>query len=138
MTDSLLSVLMKKPIILFVILQVTQTEKTQDIVVFLREKKFAGGIRPTVYVQSLSFRKSEIDVIVIRNDRNTPYYLTEQYATALDCALLSYYILWAGSNWTVEGVLHLPHKQTEFLYVKKAITIGIFHISISLKVHSNI
>ena len=53
--------------------------KTQDIVVFLREKKFAGGIRPTVYVQSLSFRKSEIDVIVIRNDRNTPYYLTEQY-----------------------------------------------------------
>lgn len=65
MTDSLLSVLMKKPIILFVILQVTQTEKTQDIVVFLREKKFAGGIRPTVYVQSLSFRKSEIDVIVM-------------------------------------------------------------------------
>lgn len=62
--------------------------KTQDIVVFLREKKFAGGIRPTVYVQSLSFRKSEIDVIVIRNDRNTPYYLTEQYATALDHALL--------------------------------------------------
>lgn len=53
--------------------------KTQDIVVFLQEKKFAGGIRPTVYVQSLSFRKSEIDIIVIRNDRNTPYYLTDQY-----------------------------------------------------------
>lgn len=53
--------------------------KTQDIVAFLREKKFAGGIRPTVYVQPLSFRKSEIDVIVIKNDRNTPYYLTEQY-----------------------------------------------------------
>ena len=51
--------------------------KMQDIVVFLREKKFAGGIRPTVYVQSLSFRKSEIDIIVIRNDRNTPYYLTD-------------------------------------------------------------
>ena len=53
--------------------------KTQDIVAFLREKKFAGGIRPTVYVQPLSFRKSEIDVIVIKNDRTTPYYLTEQY-----------------------------------------------------------
>lgn len=25
-------------------------KKTQDIVAFLREKKFAGGIRPTVYV----------------------------------------------------------------------------------------
>lgn len=53
--------------------------KTQDIVAFLREKKFAGGIRPTVYVQSLSFDKKVIDVIVIRNDRNTPYYLTDQY-----------------------------------------------------------
>lgn len=53
--------------------------KTQDIIAFLREKKFAGGIRPTVYVQPISFRKSEIDVIVIKNDRNTPYYLTEQY-----------------------------------------------------------
>ncbi len=53
--------------------------RTQDIVAFLREKKFAGGIRPTVYVQPLFFRKNEIDVIVIKNDRNTPYYLTEQY-----------------------------------------------------------
>ena len=53
--------------------------KTQDIVSFLREKKFAGGIRPTAYVQPVAFGKKTIDVIVIRNDRNTPYYLTEQY-----------------------------------------------------------
>ena len=54
-------------------------KKTQDIVAFLREKKFAGGIRPTAYVQPLTFGKKIIDVIVIRNDRNTPYYLTDQY-----------------------------------------------------------
>lgn len=54
-------------------------EKTQDIVSFLREKKFAGGVRPTVYVQSCLYCEKEIDVIVIRNDRNTPYFLTEQY-----------------------------------------------------------
>lgn len=53
--------------------------KTQDIVTFLRNKKFAGGIRPTVYVHPLSFEKSEIDILVIKNDRNTPYYLTENY-----------------------------------------------------------
>lgn len=47
-------------------------KKTQDIVAFLREKKFAGGIRPTAYVQPLTFGKKIIDVIVIRNDRNTP------------------------------------------------------------------
>lgn len=57
----------------------TNRRRTQDIVAFLREKKFAGGIRPTVYVQPLFLRKYEIDVIVIKNDRNTPYYLTEQY-----------------------------------------------------------
>lgn len=53
--------------------------KTQDIVSFLRDKKFAGSIRPTVFVQSISLNSKEIDVIVIRNDRNTPYYLTEQF-----------------------------------------------------------
>ncbi|MNJ48578.1 Divergent AAA domain protein [compost metagenome] len=54
-------------------------KKTQDLVSFLRDKKFAGGIRPTVTVQSIELSKTIIDVIVVRNDRNTPYYLTEQY-----------------------------------------------------------
>lgn len=53
--------------------------KTNDIVTFLRDKKFAGGVRPTVYVQSLLYCKNIIDVIVVHNDRNTPYFLTEQY-----------------------------------------------------------
>lgn len=53
--------------------------KTQDIVSFLRDKKFAGGVRPTVYVQSAFISKKTIDVIVVNNDRNTPYFLTEQY-----------------------------------------------------------
>ena len=42
--------------------------KTQDIVAFLREKKFAGGIRPTVYVQSLSLNQTTIGAIVIRTE----------------------------------------------------------------------
>lgn len=54
-------------------------KKTQDIVAFLREKKFAGGIRPTVYVQSFSLNQTTIDIIVVCNDRNTPYFLTESY-----------------------------------------------------------
>lgn len=53
--------------------------RTQDIVTFLRDKKFAGGIRPTVYVHSCLYDKQTVDVIVICNDRNTPYYLTEHY-----------------------------------------------------------
>lgn len=31
--------------------------KTQDIVTFLRKKKFAGGVRPTVYVNPVYFAK---------------------------------------------------------------------------------
>ena len=38
--------------------------KTQDIVTFLRDKKFAGGVRPTVYVHSCLYCKKVIDVIV--------------------------------------------------------------------------
>ncbi|AMJ41419.1 helix-turn-helix domain-containing protein [Anaerotignum propionicum] len=54
-------------------------KKTQDLVSFLRDKRFAGGIRPTVTVQSILLSEKSIDVIVIHSDRNTPYYLTEQY-----------------------------------------------------------
>lgn len=53
--------------------------KTQDLVNFLRDKKFAGGIRPTVYVESILVNQKNIDVIVVENNRNTPYYLTESY-----------------------------------------------------------
>ena len=42
--------------------------KTQDIVSFLREKKFAGGIRPTAYVQPVTLWKKTIDIIVIRSN----------------------------------------------------------------------
>lgn len=52
-------------------------KQTQDIICFLRDKKFAGDIRPTVYVQSLCINKYTIDIIVIQNDCNTPYYLTK-------------------------------------------------------------
>ena len=57
----------------------TNRKKTQNLVSFLRDKNFAGGIRPTVTVQSIKLSQKTIDVLVVRNDRNTPYYLTEQY-----------------------------------------------------------
>jgi len=47
---------------------------TQNIVDFLREKKFAGGIRPTVSVETIEIDLVEIDVLLVRFDRNTPYY----------------------------------------------------------------
>lgn len=52
---------------------------TQNIVDFLKDKKFAGGIRPFVHVEQVSLYRGDIDVIVIENSHNTPFYLTEQY-----------------------------------------------------------
>lgn len=50
----------------------------QKVIDFLKDKKFAHGCRPTVYVKTIKLEK-EIDVIVIKNSKNTPYYLIEDY-----------------------------------------------------------
>lgn len=52
---------------------------TQKLVDFLRDKNFAGGMRPIVYVETTKVKFIEIDVIVVKNTNNTPYYLIEKY-----------------------------------------------------------
>ncbi|WP_197223463.1 AlbA family DNA-binding domain-containing protein [Lysinibacillus sphaericus] len=54
-------------------------KSTQMLVDFLRDKKFSGGIRPIVYVETIIINNGEIDVIVVKNTSNTPYYLNEKY-----------------------------------------------------------
>ncbi len=56
----------------------------QHLIDFLRDKKFAGNIRPTVYVQTYDAFDDEgnprtIDVIIIRNTPQTPYFLTDNF-----------------------------------------------------------
>ncbi len=52
-------------------------KNTQKIVDFLKDKKFAGGIRPVALVESIAIRGKTIDILVIKNRLDTPYYLTE-------------------------------------------------------------
>lgn len=54
-------------------------KNTQMLVDFLRDKKFSGGIRPIVYVETIIVNGGEIDVIVVKNTYNTPYHLSEKY-----------------------------------------------------------
>ena len=54
-------------------------KNTQKLVDFLKDKKFAGGIRPIAYVEQVSLFSGEIDVIVIENSHNTPFYLTDTF-----------------------------------------------------------
>lgn len=54
-------------------------KNTQKIVDFLKDKKFAGGIRPLVHVEQVSLYHGTVDVIVVENCNNTPFYLTDQF-----------------------------------------------------------
>lgn len=57
-----------------------QDRKEQTgIIDFIRTKKFAGNIRPEVEVRTINIENKEIDVIIILNKPNKPYYLTEDY-----------------------------------------------------------
>ena len=50
-------------------------KKQQNVIDFLKDKDFAGGVRPTVYVQTLDIDDKTVDVIIVKNTANTPYYL---------------------------------------------------------------
>ena len=54
-------------------------KNTQKIVDFLKDKKFAGDNRPTVYVQTIECDEKSMDIIVVQNNMNTPYYLAVDY-----------------------------------------------------------
>lgn len=56
---------------------------TQMLTDFLRRKKFAGDLRPIVTVESFEVQDDTIDVIVIHNRMDTPFYLKETYKNQL-------------------------------------------------------
>ena len=56
----------------------------QNLIDFLKDKKFAGGIRPSVYIKTI-YSPKEIDVIIIKNSNNTPFYLVEQFNYGKEC-----------------------------------------------------
>ncbi len=45
----------------------------------LKSKKFAGGVRPKIEMRTLEIQNHEIDVLIINNTRDTPYYLIENF-----------------------------------------------------------
>ena len=52
----------------------------QNIIDLLRQKpKWAGGHIPEVYVKTITVSEKEIDVVIIKQSDNTPFYLLEDY-----------------------------------------------------------
>ena len=52
---------------------------TQQLTQFIRGKKFAGDYRPVVTVEPIYLDEGLVDVIVIHNSNNTPFYLKNEY-----------------------------------------------------------
>lgn len=50
----------------------------QQMIDQLKDKKFAGGIRPTIYLKTLKIQGHEIDVLIIKNSTDTPFYVEEK------------------------------------------------------------
>lgn len=46
---------------------------------FLKDKKFSGGIRPTVYFNTIKIGMNELDIVIIKNENFTPYFLLEDF-----------------------------------------------------------
>ena len=51
----------------------------QEIVDFLSQKEFAGQVRPRVEVRTVRLQSHEIDVFIIKNSADVPYYLVNSY-----------------------------------------------------------
>lgn len=51
----------------------------QSIVDILRNISFAGGVRPRIEVQTITIDSHEIDVLIIKDSFDTPFYLDKEY-----------------------------------------------------------
>ena len=55
----------------------------QNIVDILRNISFAGGVRPRIEVQTITIDSHEIDVLIIKDSFETPFYLEKEYRDKL-------------------------------------------------------
>ncbi|MEG2012909.1 MAG: hypothetical protein RR063_06850, partial [Anaerovoracaceae bacterium] len=56
----------------------TNRKDQENLITFLRDKKFAGGIRPEVYLKTIAYTEGVLlDIIIVKRTNNTPYYLID-------------------------------------------------------------
>ena len=67
-------------------------KNTQKIIDFLKDIHFAGDVRPTVTVNTILLDSNQVDVIIVKNDVFTPYYLTQGYKQNDDRPVPPYHI----------------------------------------------
>lgn len=61
------------------------SRKTQaNFIDFIRTKHFAGDIRPEIELKTVTIGKAEIDVLIVFDRPQKPYYLREEYSDKVD------------------------------------------------------
>lgn len=49
----------------------------QQMIDFLKSKSFSGGIKPTIELHTILFQDMEIDVLIVKDSDDTPFFLTK-------------------------------------------------------------
>lgn len=91
----------------------------QNIIDFLKDKPFVGGIRPVVELRAIEIQNHTIDVLVIKNTYDVPYYLTKPYSDGPKN------VVYANNIYTRVGDTNTPKKESadinnvEYLWRKR-------------------
>lgn len=82
----------------------------QKVIDLLRQKpSWAGGYIPEVYVKTISMADKELDIVVVKQSNNTPFYLLKDYEK--DKKIIS-----KGAIYTRKGDTNTPKTSTADLY----------------------
>lgn len=82
----------------------------QNVIDLLRQKpSWAGGYIPEVYVKTISIEDKEIDVVVVKQSDNTPFYLLEDYKKEGQP-------IYKGAIYTRKGDTNTPKTETADLH----------------------
>ncbi|MCI8547750.1 MAG: ATP-binding protein [Bacilli bacterium] len=90
----------------------------QNVIDFLKSKNFCGGIRPDIEVRTINILSDEIDVLVIKNSFDTPYFLLEDYRDRTELVRkYSIYTRVGDTNTPKDGIADID--QIEYLWKKR-------------------
>lgn len=51
----------------------------QNLIDFIKSKKFSAGIRPIIELRTYVLNSTEIDILIVKNSTDTPYFLIEDF-----------------------------------------------------------
>lgn len=90
----------------------------QNVTDFLKTKKFSGGIRPAVELKTLLIQDIQIDVLIVKNSTDTPFFLTEDFSDQGRIVRANYIYTRVGdSNTDINRSADINH--VEYLWKKR-------------------